>query len=220
VGSGGPREQLEQEASGVGSPEVPARLPRDRVFKWVTAVAAACLLGFVLYVIVHGPSRGATPSTAALRSSPPSMLKTGASAPSFTLPDLASGEPVSLVAFRGEPVIVNFFASWCPDCRQELAAVASVARTEAGKVAVVGVDSNESSTTTASRLLAGAHATYPVGLDADAKVATDYLVNALPVTYFLNAEGRVEGVALGPQTATSLRRWAQRLERGQKGASS
>ena len=90
--------------------------------------------------------------------------------------------------------------------------MASVARSANGRVAVIGVDSNESSDAAAERLLTSVHATYPVAVDADAKVATRYLVNALPVSYFLDARGRVVGVALGPQTTTSLQRWVARLE--------
>jgi len=87
-----------------------------------------------------------------------------------------------------------------------------VARNSAGQIAVVGVDSNESSDATAIRLLAAAHATYPVALDNSATVATQYLINALPVSYFVNAQGRVVGAALGPQTVTSLDRWVAHLE--------
>jgi hypothetical protein len=79
---------------------------------------------------------------------------------------------------------------------------------------VVGVDTNESSNAAAVRLLRAARATYPVGLDPNAKVATQYLINALPVTYFVNAHGNVVGAALGPQTVASLEHWVARLERG------
>jgi peroxiredoxin len=179
----------------------------------VAAVAAACLVGFIVFVIVRGPSTPAGPSSSALASPPPAVLKAGTTAPAFSLPALGGGGSVTLSSFRGTPVIVNFFASWCPDCRAELAAVASVASASAGKVAVVGVDSNESSIPTATQLLSDAHATYPVALDADAKVATTYLVDALPVTYFVDAEGRVVGAALGPQSPASLERWVHKLER-------
>ncbi len=190
-----------------------AAVPRrtDRVFKWVAAVAAACLVGFVVFVIVRGPSKPSGPSSAALASPPPAVLTSGTIAPAFSLTSLGGGQPVTLAHYRGRPVIVNFFASWCPDCRAELAAVASVARTSASSVAVVGVDSNESSDATAERLLAQAHASYPVGVDPDAKVATEYLVQALPVTYFLDASGHVVGATLGPQSVDSLERWVHKL---------
>jgi thiol-disulfide isomerase/thioredoxin len=186
----------------------------DRVFKWVAVVAGAALIGFVVFVIVRGPSHPSVPGSAALKSPPPPTLKAGTTAPAFSLPPLAGGDAVSLSSFRGMPVIVNFFASWCPDCRAELNAMASVARRNAGRVAVVGVDSNESSDAAATQLLMAAHAGYPVGLDNSAKVATRYLINALPVSYFVNAEGRVVGASLGPQTVASLQRWVARLEGG------
>jgi cytochrome c biogenesis protein CcmG/thiol:disulfide interchange protein DsbE len=197
--------------------DAPRRAPRDRVFKVVVAVGAACLIGFVVFVVARGPAKPTAPSSGALASPPPATLKAGTTAPGFSLPALGGGAPVSLSSFRGTPVIVNFFASWCPDCRAELAAVASVARANSGQVHVVGVDSNESSVATATRLLGEAHAAYPVALDNDAKVATQYLVQALPVTYFLDAQGRVVGAALGPQTVTKLDRWVHRLEQGRAG---
>ena len=118
---------------------------------------------------------------------------------------------MSLSAYRGRPVIVNFFASWCPDCRAELGAMATVAHMTSGRVSVIGVDSNETSEAAATRLLAAVGASYPVAVDAQAKVATQYLVQALPVSYFLDAAGRVVGAAVGPQTVPSLERWLARL---------
>jgi cytochrome c biogenesis protein CcmG, thiol:disulfide interchange protein DsbE len=135
-------------------------------------------------------------------------------APGFSLPPLGGTSPITLASFRGKPVIVNFFASWCRDCRAELGAMATVARAEQGKVAVVGVDSNESSEAAVTRLLAAAGATYPVAVDARATVASEYLVSALPISYFVDAGGRVVGTALGPQTESSLQRWVARLDSG------
>jgi thiol-disulfide isomerase/thioredoxin len=168
----------------------------DRVFKWIAVVAGACLATFVVFVVIRGQSHPTPIGSAALEVTPPPVLQDGTVAPPFTL-----------------PVIVNFFASWCPDCRQELDAVAAVAGAGKGRVAVVGVDANETSDTEAEKLLAAAHATYPVAADSKATVASAYLVQALPVTYFLNAHGVVVGAALGPQTVSSLQRWVDRLER-------
>ena len=183
----------------------------DRGFKWAAAIAAASLVGFVIFVIVRGSPHPAPIGTGALKVPPPPVLKAGGVAPAFSLPDLHGGDLVSLSAFRGMPVIVNFFASWCPDCRAELAAVATVARKNSGRLAVIGVDSNETSDAAASSLLAAAGAVYPVAVDASATVASKYLVQALPVSYFLDSSGRVVGAALGPQSASSLERWVARL---------
>jgi thiol-disulfide isomerase/thioredoxin len=168
---------------------------RDRLFKWVAAVAAACLIGFVVFVIVRGSPHPATFGSAALEVPPPPVLRVGTSAPAFSLPALQGGSSVSLSAFRGKPVILNFFASWCRDCRAELGAVARVARATSGRLTVVG-------------------ATYPVAVDAQAKVASEYLVQALPVSYFLNGSGQVVGAALGPQSVASLEHWVARLGAG------
>jgi thiol-disulfide isomerase/thioredoxin len=189
-----------------------ARRSPDRFFKWLAAVAGVCLVGFAVFVVLRGPFRPSSPSSARLAVNPPPVLGNGTVAPPFTLPALNGGTPVSLVTFRGGPVVLNFFASWCPDCRAELDAVATEARAAHGRVAFVGIDSNESSEATVVRLLTEAGATYPVGLDTNAKVATAYLVSALPVTYFLDAQGKVVGTALGPQSITSLRRRVVQLE--------
>ena len=197
----------------------------DRVFKWLALGAGACLVGFVVFVVLRGPSRPPSGSSAALKVAPPPVLHLGTTAPAFSLPALGGGPPVTLAAHRGTPVMLNFFASWCPDCRQELAAVATVARQAGPRVAVIGVDSNETSDGTASALLAAAHATYPVAVDANAAVATRYLVDALPVTYFLDAEGRVVGATLGPQTTArcsggwrASRAAGERAPRARRGA--
>jgi cytochrome c biogenesis protein CcmG, thiol:disulfide interchange protein DsbE len=189
----------------------PARLG-DRVFKWAAAIAGLCLLGFIGFVVLRGPSHVSGGGTDALKVPPPRLLAVGTAAPPFAVPALGGGQPVSLSNFRGKPVILNFFASWCRDCRQELGAVAAVGRRNKGRVAVLGVDTNETSQATAQRLLLEAHATYPVGVDAAAKVAQSYLLVALPVSYFIDANGTIVGAVSGPQTVSSLQRWVARLE--------
>ena len=143
---------------GPSEAEPPAHTS-DRVLKWVAAIAGGCLVGFIAFVVVRGPSHPPSGGTAALEVAPPPLLKTGTAAPAFSLPALHGGDPVTLADYRGTPVIVNFFASWCRDCREELAAVATAARDADGRVAVIGVDSNETSDATAENLLAAAHAT-------------------------------------------------------------
>ena len=81
-------------------------------------------------------------------------------------------------------------------------------------MAVVGVDSNDLHPALASQALAAAGAAYPVAVDAQAQLAARYLLTALPVTYFLDAQGRVAGALTGPEGAAALTRWAARLTSG------
>jgi thiol-disulfide isomerase/thioredoxin len=192
----------------------PGRRPgsTDRIFKVIALVGALCLIGFIVFVAVRAPAKNPrTLGVASLKTPPPAVLHAGTAAPAFSLPRLGGGAPVTLTSLRGTPVIVNFFASWCPHCRSELSALGSVATQSIGRVAVVGVDSNDGTGATAQPLLVAAHATYPVGVDAGAHVASSYLLQALPVTYFLNADGQVVGSAFGAQTVATLQRWVARL---------
>jgi cytochrome c biogenesis protein CcmG/thiol:disulfide interchange protein DsbE len=131
-----------------------------------------------------------------------------APAPDFTLPRLGGGEPVTISAFRGKPVVLNFFASWCNDCTAELHAFASASRALRGKVSFLGVDSTDSSPATALSLLRAAGDSYPVGVDGYGQVMLRYLVSALPETFFVDAAGKVVDVALGSQSAGQLEHWA------------
>jgi cytochrome c biogenesis protein CcmG, thiol:disulfide interchange protein DsbE len=184
----------------------------DRTFQVIAVLGGLCLIGFIVFVAVRAPAKSTRNlGVASLEAPPPAVLKAGSSAPAFSLPRLGGGAALTLSSFLGTPVIVNFFASWCPHCRSELTAIGTVAAHNAGGVAVVGVDSNDGTGTPAQKLLLAAHARYPVGVDTSAQVAAKYLLVALPVTYFIDAQGRVVGSAFGAQTVTSLQRWVNRL---------
>lgn len=169
----------------------------------MVVVAGAALVAFVIYVVV---SQQPAP-TRTMADAPPVALRYGTTAPTFSLPRLGGGPPVSLAADRGRDVIVNFFASWCSHCRAELAAFAAVGRLSADRVAMVGVDTDDPATAQVERLLAAARTTYPVGLDPKAQVAAHYLVTALPVTYFIGPRGQVLGEAFGVLRAATVEQW-------------
>jgi cytochrome c biogenesis protein CcmG, thiol:disulfide interchange protein DsbE len=113
-------------------------------------------------------------------------------APGFSLAVLGHpGQHVSLAQYAGRPLIINFFASWCTPCQRETPLIARFYRTEHGRVTVLGVDVNDSS----SAALAFVRKTgvgYPVVADPAPMAATlAYGVVALPQTFFLNAQHRI-----------------------------
>ncbi|MGO9343540.1 MAG: TlpA family protein disulfide reductase [Acidimicrobiales bacterium] len=188
------------------------RQPRpDRLFRVIAVIATLGLIAFVAVVVT---SHTSPPRPRTFPDSPAPSLQVGTVAPNFSLDPLSGQGNVELSKLRGSPVVVNFFASWCPDCQAELSAFATFARAENGRIDVVGVDTNDSNRSAAGRLLAHAHADYPVGVDPQALVASRYLVEALPMTYFIDAQGRVAGVALGQLTNADLHSWLEKLEPG------
>jgi thiol-disulfide isomerase/thioredoxin len=130
--------------------------------------------------------------------------------PEFTLesafvPLRVLGEPgrqVSLSQYEGQPVIVNFWASWCTPCQQETPLLARW-HAQHGNIVLLGLDEND---TTASAL-AFARAkgvSYPLGFDPDMGAASAYGVNALPQTFFLNARHQIVAHTVGAVTSAQL----------------
>ena len=116
-----------------------------------------------------------------------------------------AGQHVSLATYAGQPVIVNFFASWCTPCQQETPLLARFYRGEHGKVALVGLDEND----VLHSAMSFTHAngvTYPVGWDPETIAASAYGVAALPQTFFLNAQHRVVKRMIQAVTLADLRR--------------
>jgi cytochrome c biogenesis protein CcmG, thiol:disulfide interchange protein DsbE len=117
-------------------------------------------------------------------------------APGFTVAALGAPGNVSLTQYRGKPVVVNFWASWCDVCESETPLLASWYKQEHGKIALLGLDENDAS----AKALAFAHAkgvSYPLGFDPLMNVAGAYDIDGLPQTYFLNAQHRVVLHVLG-----------------------
>jgi len=125
-------------------------------------------------------------------------------APGFSVAALDGSGQVSLSQYQGKPVIVNFWASWCGPCQQETPLLASWYKHEHGQIALIGLDENDSP---ASKALAFAHAkgvTYPLGSDPLTTVTGPYGVDALPQTFFLNAQHRIVEHVLGAMTEADL----------------
>jgi cytochrome c biogenesis protein CcmG/thiol:disulfide interchange protein DsbE len=136
-------------------------------------------------------------------------------APSFVLPRLGGGVPVSMPVpgHRGAPVVVTFFASWCTPCQIELPMIARVARREiagGGPVAFVGVDGNDDPASGLAFARSSGVA-FPVAADAGSSVAPRYALVGYPDTVFVDATGRIAGTVHGAVTETVLHGWLARL---------
>jgi cytochrome c biogenesis protein CcmG, thiol:disulfide interchange protein DsbE len=111
---------------------------------------------------------------------------------------------LSLRSMAGHPLIVNFFASWCPPCQRETPLIARFYRARQGQVSVVGIDVNDS-TSAALSFVHKSGVTYPVAVDPmPMKTATAYGLPGLPATFFLNAQHRIVKRVFGAVTEAEL----------------
>jgi cytochrome c-type biogenesis protein CcmF len=128
----------------------------------------------------------------------------GQMAPDFTL-DLLDGSTVTLSGLRGRVVVVNFWATWCPPCEDELPdlqAVWEAYQAEGG--VVIGIAFQEETAAvleTASRF----GVTFPLGLETGDSISAAYGITAVPETFVVDQEGRVAYIHIGPVTAEALR---------------
>jgi thiol-disulfide isomerase/thioredoxin/anti-sigma regulatory factor (Ser/Thr protein kinase) len=159
----------------------------------VVAAAAVCALVLASVVGVDSASHRGAPAAAP-------------AAPAFALPSLRDpAQLVSLAAYRGHPVIVNFFASWCGPCQRETPTLARFYRTADGKTMIIGVDADDSASA-ARHFVADERVGYPVGFESTPGVANAYGVSAagIPETFFLNASHRIVKRILGDVTMAEL----------------
>ena len=141
------------------------------------------------------------------------ILRVGKPAPDFTLPLLDGGE-LALSQYQGRPVVINFWASWCPPCRQEAVALEAAWRAHAGTgVQFIGVDLQDREAD-ARAYIRDFGVTYPNGTDIGGKISVDYGVIGLPVTFFVSREGVVERRFVGAISRAKLEEWIGELETG------
>jgi cytochrome c biogenesis protein CcmG/thiol:disulfide interchange protein DsbE len=121
---------------------------------------------------------------------PPGATRAGAAAP-FVLDNLERGGPrVSLAEYRGRPLVLNFFASWCVPCRKEMPGFERVHRRLGAEVAFLGIN-NQDQQEPALQLLRETGVSYPAGYDPAGKVALNYGLFGMPTTIFISPQGQV-----------------------------
>lgn len=108
--------------------------------------------------------------------------------PELSLPCFTGGEQVALTSVRG-PAVINFWASWCGPCRTELPVMQRLADRAQGRLTVLGVDTGDSRDAGAS-FAADKRVTMPTLVDEDKKLYTALAGRALPMTVFVDAQGR------------------------------
>lgn len=173
--------------------------PPRRLWRWwTTAVGALVLVIVGLAITGHVGT-------------PEGNAAGGGLAAEFALDNLRRGEPqVALTDYRGQPVVLNFWASWCVPCRQEMPDFEAVHEQLGDRVAFVGIN-HADDRGPALDLLAQTGVTYPSGFDPGGNVAADYGLYGMPTTVFIGRDGRVLEQHTGPLGKHDLEATIERL---------
>ena len=139
----------------------------------------------------------------------------------FLAPDLSlstlGGDPITLSQLRGKPVLINFWASWCPPCRTEMPAIQNVYNEfkDQGFVVLAVNTTYQDNLGDATTFAQIRKLTFPILLDQAGDAANLYEVRALPSTYFIDADGIIQEVVVGgPMSETLLRIRSEQLVEG------
>jgi cytochrome c biogenesis protein CcmG, thiol:disulfide interchange protein DsbE len=136
-----------------------------------------------------------SPSPSAGGSVVPLGTEIGQMAPDFVLPGLSGGE-FNTANSRGTPLWVNFMATWCPQCQDELPMMSTMKLDVGDNVDLILVDVAEDQETVLN-FMTGLSVDLPTALDQDSKVQQQWGAFALPVHYFLDGNGVVQEVVYG-----------------------
>jgi thiol-disulfide isomerase/thioredoxin len=173
---------------------------RARALRRAGGIAAGLAFAAgVLFAIVRGSTGGVAFA---------GDIRAGGTLKSLKVPSLQGGESINYDQFRSKPLVLNFFASWCPNCVGEMPGFQQVHQQLGSKVDFLGV--SQSDAKSASIALAnqtGVH--YPLGIDANGDFFRATGSTGMPTTLFIRAGGQIAYIQVGALDPASLKQAIQ-----------
>ena len=180
-------------------------MSKNRIVSFLVLIIAIGLFGYVV-VTTQSPKVGA---------------EQGMIAPDFTLPLWETNEEASLSSFRGEIVVLNLWASWCPPCRKEMPDLIRLSEEYNDKgVAVLGVNlaTHERDANGPAEFMETFGVTFPTFIDQPIDkvnqrgvVSSLYNIQSIPYTYILDKEGKIAYIFHGAVTYEMLEKVIKEL---------
>ena len=186
-----PHPQLDSQESH-GRPHAPVR-------NTIVSAAVVVALGLAIFSGWRLLNGAGTPAS----DGPQIRAQVGSIAPDFELRDINTGQMVKLTELRGRPVWINFWASWCPPCAEEMPEMQKLYdQYRHSDLALLGVDVQESETAVRS-FTTSRNFDWTFLLDADGSVVDRYMVGGLPTHFFIDKTGTVRAIYTGALSPTS-----------------
>jgi len=165
---------------------------------WQVLIVLLLVLGVVWIAVSRDPA-----DATAVADAPSTLPKKGFVAPDFELEAL-DGRTIVLSELRGQVVLINFWATWCPPCRAEMPAIEQVYeqyRDKGFEVLAVNLQEQDAQMST---FVEEQGLTFPVLADRDSSVSNTYQVTSIPTTVFVDRSGVIEEIIVGGPLARAL----------------
>jgi cytochrome c biogenesis protein CcmG/thiol:disulfide interchange protein DsbE len=168
-----------------------------RAIRAAAAAVVLALLGLLVWDVAHGSGGGVA-----------AKVDKGhvVAAPKTKLPFFQRPGTFDLASYRGKVVVLNFWASWCVDCKLEAKTLHDAAARAGKDVVFIGVDDKDLSGP-ALAYMRRYDVNYPVVRDPDGSATGAWGVTGYPETFFIDRRGRVTRHVDGPLPASDLRGW-------------
>lgn len=134
-------------------------------------------------------------------------------APSFTVLDV-DGNSVEMSQFYGKPIILNFWATWCPPCRSELPHFNAAAQTYEGSITFMMIDLADGQSETvdgAKQFVSENGYSFPLYFDTEYNALNAYPTEGIPQTVFIRADGSILEIVVGSMSAEVLQSYIDQL---------
>ena len=169
----------------------------------IVVVALAAVVSGIAGLLVVGLANQDTATDPGPSPLAAEQLKANTPAPALAGDALAGSDKIDLAAYRGRPVVVNFWASWCGPCRSEAPQLVAFARSHPD-VQMLSVNSADLSRAAAVEFAARSKWTWPNVFDPSGGIQHAWGVGGLPATFLVDADGKLRSRKLGETTEAEL----------------
>lgn len=181
--------------------------------KLIIVIASFALVFVVAYMTYGSLSQSYKENdNAVVQPSPTQTIKSKAA--DFTVVD-KNNKSVKLSSFFGKPMVVNFWASWCPPCKRELPDFNTVYEDLKGKVTFMMVDLTDGQRETVDigkNFISSEGYTFPVYYDINSEASYAYSLSSIPSTIFIDREGNIVKSQIGAMDEATLRSWIELIK--------
>ena len=146
---------------------------------------------------------------------PQSVIEIGKPAPDFSLKNI-DGKEIHLSDFAGKPVMINFWATWCPPCQKEMPEIKKFyENNKASGLVVLSINAtSQDNIDNVKETIQKDQLTFPVLLDESGQVAWQYQLNGLPTSFFIDSQGIIREIQVGEVNPNDLDSYFSEMKPG------